>query len=374
MPNRAANSAFLLESLLVRQTKAELLELCRRLQIKGASGLRKSKLIAFLGQHLPVVAAGKMLSWDQPIYDLVREVTTFSQVHPLDPVKRNPAEDYILEEYLGFLESDETGDYLIIPLEFQELFFAFDGPVFREKVRENTEIARLARGLLHYYGCLSLAELANMLNRILPKPADASHIGDILREVGFYNWNIVWEREYFCDGRLTDLDYLLNELQSRRALDYRPLTYHEVWQAGDPGFYHRKGRQIKELRAFLHKYHLHETVPYFLDLLFSLVQTELSPPEIVYALLEHLEPSTDDDLTELALVVFDFYHNVPHWALKGFSPEEIMDSETPTSPHEEGLKPHKAIVYDFSTGRRLSPDAPCPCGSKRRYGSCCGSA
>lgn len=48
----------------------------------------------------------------------------------------------------------------------------------------------------------------------------------------FYSWNIVFERGYFCDGRLTDLDYLLAALRERRALEYRPLSYAEAWQAG----------------------------------------------------------------------------------------------------------------------------------------------
>ncbi|WP_461371335.1 SEC-C metal-binding domain-containing protein [Candidatus Darwinibacter acetoxidans] len=373
MSNSAANSAFLLESLLARQTKAELLNICRRLQIKGASGLRKSRLVGFLCQRLPQIAAGKMMSWDQTVYDLVHEITTFSQVHPLGPASSSPAEDYLLEEYVGFVEMDESDAYLIIPLEFQELFFAFNGPSCRERVRGNTVIARLSRGLLHYYGCLPLLELAKMINKLLPQPVELARIGEVLREIGFYNWDIVFERGYFCDGRLTDLDYTLSELRAREALEYRPLTYQEAWQAGDPAFFHRNGRQMRELRGFLRKNRMDESVPYFLDLLFSLVQMELSPPEIVYALLEHTDRPTEEDITELALVVFDFYHSAPHWVLKGHSPEEIMDRAAKPEAKEDGV-PGKAIVYDFATRRRLSPEAPCPCGSKRTFGHCCGSA
>lgn len=374
MSKSAANSAFLLESLLARQTKAELLQLCRKLQLKGASGLRKSKLIGFLCQRLPLVAAGKMLLWDQSIYSLVLDITTFSQAHRLGTASSLSAEDYLLEEYLAFLETDdEHTAFLIIPLEFQELFFAFDGPVFREKVRENTEIARLSRGLLHYYGCLPAEVLCQMLNRLLPRPMERIRIEEVLHEVGFYNWNIVLEGGYFCDGRLTDLDYILRELKSRQALEYRPLTYHEAWQAGQEGFYHRKGKQIRELRSFLRRNLLTESAPYFLDLLFSLVQTDLPPPEIVYALLEHIDMASDDDITELALVVFDFYHSIPHWVLKGYSPEEIMDREGP-EPNKGAQRPHKTVVYDFATKRPMSPEAPCPCGSSRDFGHCCGSA
>ena len=120
------------------------------------------------------------------------------------------------------MEMDESDAYLIIPLEFQELFFAFNGPSYRERVRGNTVIARLSRGLLHYYGCLPLLELAKMINKLLPQPVELARIGEVLREIGFYNWDIVFERGFFCDGRLTDLDYTLSELRAREALEYRP--------------------------------------------------------------------------------------------------------------------------------------------------------
>lgn len=372
MVERADSGALLLELVLARQTKDELTKICRRFQIKGVSGLRKSKLVAFLCQRLPIIAAGKMLSWDQSIYDLVREITTFGRAHHLDPAVGNPVEDYLLEEYIGFAKTVDGTAYLVIPLEYQEIFYAFDGELYRQKVASNTEIARLSRGLLHYYGCLTLAELSEMLNRLLPKPVETVRIGEVLREIGFHNWHIVYERGRFCDGRLTDLDYLLRELKEREALEYRPLTYQEVWQAGEPGFFHRNPRQLREVRRFLQKHGLNEAAPYFLDLLFSLVQTDLSPPEIVYALLENSDSVTEDDITELALVVFDFYHSVPHWVLKGFSPEEIMERASAKPEQENG--PHRAIVYDFATKQPLSPESPCPCGSKRSFGACCGSA
>ena len=61
MASHAAGGAYLLESIQTRQTNAELLPLCRKLQIKGVSGLRKTRLVAYLRQRLPAVLAGKKL-------------------------------------------------------------------------------------------------------------------------------------------------------------------------------------------------------------------------------------------------------------------------------------------------------------------------
>lgn len=374
MSNRAANTALLLESLLARRTRAELLDICRAFKIKGASGLRKSKLVGLLCQRLPEVASAKMQCWDEHVYTLVQEIATFSQFHHLGTAVGNPAEDYLIDELLGFVETDGEADYLIIPLEFQELFFAVDGPKYREIVKVNTEIAKLSRGLLHYYGCLPLGELGKMINRLLPYPVDLPRIWAVLREVGLPNWGILSERGYFCDNRLIDLDYLLTQLKTRESLEYRSLRYTEVWQAGDPAFYHKNARQLRSLQHFLQLHRLQESVPYFLDLLFSLVQTDLSPPEIVYALLDHVDLAEEEDVTELAILVFDFYHSVPHWVLKGNSPEEIMERAPKDPQPHQSAGQKKAIVYDFATRQRFNPEAPCPCGSRRSFGHCCGSA
>lgn len=117
-----------MESILTRQTKAELMQLCRKLQIKGVSGLRKSRLVAYLRQRLPAVIAGKMLCWDQSIYSLVQEITTLTQIHRLEAEGSSPAEDYLLEEYVGFPETYGDHLYLIIPWRSRSCFSPWTGP------------------------------------------------------------------------------------------------------------------------------------------------------------------------------------------------------------------------------------------------------
>lgn len=374
MGTRVAKSALLLESILAKRTKQELLEICRALKITGVSSLRKAKLIGTMTQLIPEIAAVKMQCWDEVIYDFVQQLATFDKIHYVSEADPNSVENYLLEEGICFLESDGRGEYLAMPLEIQELFFSLDGPAYRAQVKRNTQAARLSKGLLYYYGCLSFDDLASLVNRFLPEPMELYKIWTILWEIGYYTWDIFSDRGYFCDGRLTDMDYLLSELAAR-SLEYRPLNFEEVWQAGHPAYLHGHAPQSKDLLQFLQANDLGEFAPYFLDLLFGLVQTELSPPEVVYALLEHLELDGNEDLTELAILVFDFYHQVPHWVLRGHSPEEIM-GHVPTDFRQlEAARPRrKTIVYDFATKQPVAPDAPCPCGSGRKFGDCCGSA
>lgn len=373
MPNRVINKIEL-EYLLTKQTKEELLEISRSLNIKGVSNLRKSKLIGLLSKRLPEIVALKMQSWDQSIYDLMQQIISSESPYYLKLEDDEFfAEDYLLSESIAFLGEDDYGEYLLIPQETQQLFLSIDGSAYKARIELNTKIARLTKGLLYYYGCLSLDELAQYVNQFLPERQEAHNIWTILWEVGLYNWDISADRGYFCDGRLTDFDYILAELQTRRNLEYRPVSYDEVWEAGNPAYLHGQAPEVQGLIMFLEEKGLREFSSYFLDLLFGLVQTELAPPEVVFALVEHLEVGSETDITELALLVFDFYHHVPHWVLKGHSPDEIMEhAPRQLHPIEQDSNRQMGVVYDFATRKRVDQDAFCPCGSQRKFKHCCG--
>ena len=373
MSNREMDTNLRLEYLLATQTKEELLDICRSLKIKGISNLRKSKLIGMLTKRIPETVATKMQYWDQPIYDLVQQIITSPQTYYLELDDNVFSEDYLLGEAIAFNGKDAYGEYLVIPDEIRRLVASLDGELYRNTIARNTQIARLSKGLLHYYGYLAWDELRGFLDKLLPSPLEAHTIWSVLWEVGLYNWDIISERGYFCDGRLTDLDYLFGELNTRKSLEYKPLTYKEVWEAGDPKYFHGQAREVHDLVKFLAEREMDEFAPYFIDLLYGLVQTELSPPEVVFALVEHLDTASEADITELALLVFDFYHQVPHWVLKGHSPEEIMNHAPkqlfPIAPQSEG---QMGVVYDFATRKRMELDAPCPCGSDLQFKNCCG--
>lgn len=374
MSNRGKSPDLHLEHLLSRRTKEALIEICRSLNIKGISNLRKSKLVSLLVRRIPEIVEEKMQLWDQPVYDLVKQICTSSPIHYLEPEEELLPEDYLLGECIAFHGEDSRGEYVVIPQEIKQLFLSLDSAAYQEKIRRNTQILRLSKGLLHFYGCLSFDALTEAINHFLPEPVESFVVCPILWETGLYNWDITSERGYFCDGRLTDLDYLLSELKMRTSLEYKRLAYSEVWQAGDPHYFHDQAREIQELVSFLEQRGLNEFTPYFLDLLYGLVQTELSPPEVVFALIEHLDVMAEGDITELALLIFEFYHQVPHWVLKGHSPEEIMDH----APRHLSVSPplsqgQRGIVYDFATGKRMDENSPCPCGSGQKFKDCCGT-
>lgn len=371
MSNYLSNFGFSLEIVLLKHTKTELLDICRVLEIKGVSNLKKADLIDLMRKRLPEAVAEKMQYWDQPIYDLVKKVSTTPAIHRLETEIDDFAEDYVLDEFIGFIADDPVGDYLIIPQEIQELFLAVDSLKYEETIKLNTLVARLSKGVLHYYGLLPIHALAESVNEFLDYPVPMHSIWKILWEIAFYTWDIMHEPGYFYDGRLMEFDYLLSELEMKESLEYRLLTFKEVWQAGDPRYFHDQAPQIQDLLSFLKVCTKESELPFLMDLLVSLIHTDLSPPEVVMAFAEYLDLELEDEIKELAVLVFDVYHTIPHWTLKGYSPEEIMNGPL-KKPRLKEVARTFGNVYDFQTKQRIGRNTPCPCGSGRKFKYCCG--
>lgn len=350
-----------LEHALSKHTKVELLEICRAQNIRKVSGLNKDDLIEKMVEVLPRLLAEKMLSWDQPTYNLMEYMAKEEDpIYPFDPEDCDDVEQYFLNEAIGFAFQDQRGGYLltnlIIPKEFQEIFLSIDGEDYKNLIQANTKVVRLAKGLLHYYGCLRLGELAYFLNGLLDEPLDLGELLDILLEVGFYTWNIRYESELFVDGRMLKLLHTLDERERRPHIEYRKLTYEEVWLAGEPGF-REPTAEFKALAEFVQKRDIEGEE--LLDAVFGLFQSDLLPTEIIPGVADFLKLESEE-MFELASLIIACYNATPQWILKGHTPAQL------------GSQPiHQ--VDGFAPKTKVGRNAPCPCGSGRKFKRCCGN-
>lgn len=344
-------------------TKAELLDICRAQGIRKVSRLNKDELIGVMTTHLPSIAAEKMLYWDQPTYDLMNYIVTEEDpIYPFDPDEPDGVEAYLLDESIGFAFHVEKGGYwldtLIVPKGMQHAFLILDDTMYQHRIKRNTKVLRLAKGLLHYYGVLTPTEMAHFLNRLLDEPLDVDEIAAIAAEMGPYNWDIRWDGERFADSRMLSLLFTLNERDSRGDLEYRKLTYKEVWQAGEPGF-SESTAESKALADFLLETITEEEATQLLEAFFGLFQSDLQPTELLPGVADFLELESDNEVRKLASLVVDCYNKTPLWVLKGHTPAQLAQHSTDN-------------VYDLASRKKVGRNDPCPCGSGLKFKRCCG--
>jgi hypothetical protein len=343
--------------------KAELLEICRTQGIRKVSRLTKNELAAKITAHLTVGVAEKMVCWDQPTYDLMDHIVSEKDpYYPLDPDSPADVEAYFLEENIGFaIRVNQEGYWagaLLVPKEIQQVFEMIDDAAFQERVKFNTKLIRLAKGLLHYYGTLTPEEMAHFLNHLLDQPLDALEIAAIVAETGPFNWEIHWDGERFSDSRLLKLQYVLSEREKYRELEFRKLTYEQVWRAGEPGF-RQPTAEMQDLEDFILSGKPKEGKEELIESLFGLFQSDLPPTEILPGIAQFLELGSEREVTKLAHMLFNCYNNTPLWVLKGHTPADLS----------------RQVLSDSgasSSRKKVGRNDPCPCGSGRKFKRCCG--
>ncbi|NLJ79609.1 MAG: hypothetical protein GX335_01085 [Firmicutes bacterium] len=362
------NTDVSLKKTLNMQTKDDLLSTCRRLGIKKVSRLNKPELVEQMTRLLPKAVFQKMHYWDQPVFDLIQQIAANDSFYTLDSRLHDDAAEYLLDEGIGFTKTLYEVDYLFLPSEIKDLFLSLAQEDFQKIINRNTEVARLAKGLLYYYGVLTAEELADFINGYLDRPLSEKLITAIVAEIGFYTWDIFFESGLFSDLRLVDLEYIWEERQRISELNYRSFTKSQIWRAGEPGFKEQIPEGLALQKFLANQGFQEEDTADVTVVLFELVQNGVDPLSIAAAAAEYLRIESEPILETLTKLVVNYYLATPSWVFKGYSPDDFFQGRALLKQP----RPLVDNVYDFTTKKKIGRNAPCPCGSGLKFQHCCG--
>ncbi|HWR56460.1 MAG TPA: SEC-C metal-binding domain-containing protein [Negativicutes bacterium] len=65
----------------------------------------------------------------------------------------------------------------------------------------------------------------------------------------------------------------------------------------------------------------------------------------------------------------ELHNNTRQWALKGYTPNELRQAER---KHLRLLPSNPSSIPGVKEGKAIGRNAPCPCGSGKKYKKCCG--
>lgn len=154
-----------LSDVLKRLTKKELDIIRKNLDIKNISMLNKAELIDALAESIPDYYRAILYSLDQGRYDYLRLMAEYSGIIPdmgisLDNIYA------LMYKAIAFPGTYDGKKILYAPREFIDAFNRINGDELRNAVKRNTEWIQLTKGMLYYYGVMSMIPLYNMLSKI----------------------------------------------------------------------------------------------------------------------------------------------------------------------------------------------------------------
>ncbi|HHY10896.1 MAG TPA: hypothetical protein GX528_10100 [Firmicutes bacterium] len=393
-----------LPELLSELTKKELLDVCREEGITGVSRLRKADLIETMIGPLRENIRRKMLFWDQNVYDFMKDTAAGLPVHvmsvdiagdctdwvadilpgidkdmaeflqasgELDDLLANlpnPETLYFADRNIGFEFFGESDNFnaglLVVPRDYIDIFLALDKGDYKQRVEKNTEIIRLTRGLLYYYGLLPQKTLLSKLESLLAEEIEADYLENLFRELnaclpGFYQ-----EGHYVLDEQIEDAPYFLAE-QERRALPYRHLDYSQVWAAGDDD-YTPDTPEMRALLSFVNRTSREygKVLPIFVHFA---AQLAVAQAEFVAALCKEFGFTSKKSVFKFNELFLKCYNVTPQWILRGHTPRQAAALLS-----EKGVSKRTGRVYSLATKTRVGRNDPCPCGSGKKFKRCCG--
>ena len=359
-----------LASALEEMTKAELDDIRYNLNVSGTSSLKKAELIERLVPEITAFARRWLPS------ALVEQRQCFEHLLEKGGLSTELRDDDLRLDYLrgiGILacgvekESEKLAWYL--PAELQEEIRKISGGAYNSMTELNTEMARLAAGLLFYYGYLNFEQLYEMVLGYLDQAAAAEvtfqdFVGVMLNASCWLPQidALPQGMRYYA---LLDAEKLEDEQHSREALGFAPLAYDKVYEAGEEDYI----ESTDEYRAFA-QYLMKEFKLQVLQAadivgeIYILLQNSGDLSEAA-DYLSGLGLMKDTEKAKVLLMLTAAFSNSTRmWRLKGYTPDEL-------SANEDGAKNMGKVIPFGHHEQKAGRNDPCPCGSGKKYKKCC---
>ena len=359
---------------LMSSTKTELDDIRINLGVGGISSLKKQELADALAGAILNFAPNWLANIENEQYELLNKIVQSETCIKGDIITPSQV-DYLNSIGIVFSGSKNKEHYLFIPEELKEVFKNINSKSFKKKVLLNNETVRLATGILFYYGYLDYEQLYEMVTRIINKKEIS-----LERFVGVLINGSCWQDEIITleigaqHINVVNLEELIETQLEWSKEEFRPLSYEEIYQAGQPG-YVVKNQQYLQMEKFLAEklnVSIEEVNGFMQDIIIMIMNEETSA--FIFDYMQDMIAIPNQKIAkQLSLLLLELYNSVNIFKLKGYTLNELDKMMGKTA---KGLVVSKARGKDnvirVSFGEKTAGrNEPCPCGSGKKYKKCC---
>ena len=234
--------------------------------------------------------------------------------------------DYLCGLGVMAVGADAGKLYWYMPEEIAEVFKRLDSAAYEGAARLNTEIMRLATGLLFYYGFLDYDRLFTLVNGYLEEGQrlDFAAFMGVMLNGSCWCKEVVGTERGMCYHTLLSAPWLEREQKEKENLPFAEIPYGKVYDAGEEGYIEATIAYKQLAQFFMAKFSMEvlqaaETVGKIL----MLFQNGGSMKDVA-AFLETLgKLSEETDEEELTTRVIELHATTRLWRLKGHTPREL---------------------------------------------------
>lgn len=232
-----------------------------------------------------------------------------------------------------------------------------------ESVMANQIIVDFIINVVNIYGMIQDYEMVNMLNKILKLPIDMQSLFFLMNsQVDLKNEVMIAENEddeeevYLTSYFVVNPEDIIFE-REKRDLYYKEYTFEEIEENKPENLMDSK--EAQDIIQFLEK----RKVRFAEEAVFTMILYIMSAPQLNvddFMNLIKIDFEDIDEANEYLQLIMNLHNNIPHYALYGYSPNELMKIKIEKRKLEENKKKEK-----------IGRNDPCPCGSGKKYKKCC---
>ena len=277
-------------------------------------------------------------------------------------VKDFQQEDYHLDYLRGigvlFCGMQDGEMIWYMPEEIRAEYQKINNGAYADAVNLNTEVMRLAAGMVYYYGIIDYDQLYEKICEQIYTELDFSDFMGIIFNGGCWYPQVVPTEKDLMHEAVMNPEALQAAQRERGVGAYADFPYDKLYDAGQDGY-------IESTEAYraLAQYLMQKKK---LDVLEAaeavnsinvVFQNGYGMREIMGLLHDHkLDMDNQADEDKLLELMDEYFHTIPQWVLKGHTLEDAA-----------ALPRYTAV----RTGRKIGRNEPCPCGSGKKYKNCC---
>lgn len=354
-----------LENSLQTLTRQELDDIRYNVGLSGTSGLNKAELIEKLAPAILQFAQSWFVSMLDEQYQAMRHMAEregISTQFRIDEMRL----DYFQSIGLALSGSYRGKPAWYMPNEVLAEFKRLDAGGLVKAVEWNTEVVRLAAGILYYYGVLNYDQLFAKVKLYLEE-------NDTFKFVDFtqvmFNGSC-WQRNFQISEQLMYYYTVMNPesivaAQARAGVGFAKLSYTKVYEAGEEN-YIEATPAYKALAQFFMKAYGRDVLQAanIVGEITILLQNGGKMKDVLGYIESLGNPTVAEAQDNLAPLLIAFHNSLRLWIFKGHTPEEMVSGK---------LDAEETAFDSLAEGRKkkMGRNDPCACGSGKKYKNCC---
>ncbi len=370
-----------LVDVLPQLTVPELKAMGLSFHLKPQSNLNKAERVAWMARKLPEGYLRRLRCLGTKELRILKSITVSGgSCENIESSKGGIhgelSRNFAISMLVFVVEEEGLGHQLnlFIPNEIYEVLKSVDWQTYEEYAKVNDLWVQLTKGLLYYYGVVTVEALVVETSRLTGTVIEKQLYLDIIEFYESMTNSVQILGSYMADQYVVEPYELLDNIQQHEKLgskiQRKRFRKKEVIEASVDG-YIQKTKEVKALMMFFNSaYGINQVQmdDFMLDLL-DQMDEDTAMNDLIGYISQRFEMPNTEVLNEVMGLMANVYNHRRQWVLKGYSPNEILGMQAKQQPGN--VKKSNVTGVDFVAKKKVGRNDPCPCGSGKKFKHCC---